>query len=175
MAPGAPRPLPACLRQMAATVRSSAGDTCLSGTHNICRLQRAFIRSTLRRSERMHFRYEWCTGRVECWDCCWLVVVVVAAVGWGGDYSVSSCAQSAAAVCQQHPEPCEPLHGCREMINGAETCRLGGAFGLIKCFFLLFVFFSSCRVELPLTLKVVLFANYPTGWLGIIPTVPSAE
>lgn len=61
--------------------------------------------------------------------------------GVGGDYSVSSCAQSAAAVCQQHPEPCEPLHGCREMINGAETCRLGGAFGLIKCFFLLFVFF----------------------------------
>lgn len=94
--------------------------------------------------------------------------------GVGGDYSVSSCAQSAAAVCQQHPEPCEPLHGCREMINGAETCRLGGAFGLIKCFFVV-RFFSSCRVELPLTLKVVLFANYPTGWLGIIPTVPSAE
>lgn len=132
VAPGAPRPLPACLRQMAATVRSSAGDTCLSGTHNICRLQRAFIRSILRRSERMHFRYEWCTGRrVECWECCWL------AVGCG-DYSVSSCAQSATAVCQQHPEPCEPLHGCREMINGAETCRLGGAFGLIKCFLLVF-------------------------------------
>lgn len=61
--------------------------------------------------------------------------------GVGGDYSVSSCAQSAAAVCQQHPEPCEPLHGCRETINGAETCRLGGAFGLIKCFFVVRFFF----------------------------------
>lgn len=52
----------ACLRQMAATVWNCAGDTCLSGTHNICRLEHAFIRSTPRRSQRMHFQYEWCTG-----------------------------------------------------------------------------------------------------------------
>lgn len=58
----------ACLRQMAATVRNDAGDACLSGTHNICRLERAFILSSLRRSERMHFRCEWCTGSGVEWS-----------------------------------------------------------------------------------------------------------
>lgn len=76
------------------------------------------------------------------------------------------------------PEPCEPLHGCREMINGAETCHLSGAFGLIKSFFFVVVvglFFFPCRVELPFTSKVVLFANYRAGRLSIIPSTLSAE
>lgn len=143
VAPGAPAPLPVCdrWRQLCETAQGThvsqaliiyaVWSVLLSGVPCGTASARIFGMSGARGVEwsAVGWWWWWHKGRE------WGAVV---------DYSVSSCAQSAGAVCQQHPEPCEPLHGCVEMINGAETCRLSGAFGLMKSFFVVLFFPLQC-------------------------------